>query len=247
MKRPLWIISLALIGACTWLMPARAASPTAYVRGILDKVMAIQNDPALSNQARAKAIHQIIGRSFDFNLMAKDSLGGTYGRLSGAQQQEFTRTFSFLFQDSYTRLVLNFLKKENIQYGQERQQGDKAQVDTAIVRTNENIPVINTYDPTFADDNGPIVNGNNNTGQIMNDSPLFADDVTAATMLYVQLAEFAEGGAVFLDVPENNPSAMELVHRYAMKEVFGCARMYLGPAPDIAHHRIFGVTTFELG
>jgi phospholipid transport system substrate-binding protein len=141
MKRPLWIISLALMASCTWLIPARAASPTAYVRSILDKVMTIQNDPALSNQARAQAIHQIIAHSFDFNLMAKDSLGETYGRLSSGQQQEFTRTFSFLFQDSYTRMVLNFLKKENIQYGQERQQGDKAQVDTTIVRTNENIPV----------------------------------------------------------------------------------------------------------
>lgn len=77
--------------------------------------------------------------------------------------------------------------------------------------------------------------------------PLFADDVTAAILLYAQLAEFAEADPVFLDVPENNPAAMQLVHRYAMKEVFGCARMYLGPAPELAHHRIFGVTTFELG
>jgi hypothetical protein len=30
-------------------------------------------------------------------------------------------------------------------------------------------------------------------------------------------------------------------------EVFGCARMYLGPPPALAHRRIFGVTTFELG
>jgi ribosomal protein S18 acetylase RimI-like enzyme len=77
--------------------------------------------------------------------------------------------------------------------------------------------------------------------------PLFADDVGAATLLYAQLADFADGDPVFLDVPENNPAAMQLVHRYGMEEVFGCARMYLGPAPDLAHHRIFGVTTFELG
>ena len=51
------------------------------------------------------------------------------------------RTFGYLFQYSYTRLVLNFLKKENIQYGQERLEGDRARVDTTIVRTNENIPV----------------------------------------------------------------------------------------------------------
>ena len=32
-----------------------------------------------------------------------------------------------------------------------------------------------------------------------------------------------------------------------MQAVFGCARMYLGPFPRIAHERVFGVTTFELG
>jgi len=141
MKKLPWIISLALLASITWLPPAWAATPTDYVRSILDKVMAIQNDPALANQARARDIHQIIGQSFDFDMMAKDSLGDAYKGLSSGQQQEFIRTFSFLFQDSYTRLVLNFLKKENIQYGQERLQGDKAQVDTAIVRTNEKIPV----------------------------------------------------------------------------------------------------------
>jgi len=141
MKKPLWIISLALAACCTWMMPAAAESPTGFVRSILDRVMAIQNDPAMSQQARTQAIHQMIERSFDFDLMAKDSLGETYGGLGGGQRQEFTRTFSFLFRDSYTRLVLNFLKKENIQYGQERLEGDRARVDTTIVRTNENIPV----------------------------------------------------------------------------------------------------------
>jgi hypothetical protein len=32
-----------------------------------------------------------------------------------------------------------------------------------------------------------------------------------------------------------------------MVEVFGCARMYLGPFPDSDGLRVFGVTTFELG
>lgn len=141
MKKPLLIISLALAVFWGWTLPARAETPTAYARGILDKVMGLQNDAALSSQARAQAIHQIIERSFDFAMMARESLGPTYERLSGGQRQEFTRTFSYLFQDSYTRLVLNFLKKENIQYGRELPEGDRARVDTAIVRTNENIPV----------------------------------------------------------------------------------------------------------
>lgn len=77
--------------------------------------------------------------------------------------------------------------------------------------------------------------------------PLFADDAPAAEALYTHLAEFAAGGPLFIDAPENNPAAMELVKRHGMKEVFGCARMYLGPPPVLAHERIFGITTLELG
>lgn len=77
--------------------------------------------------------------------------------------------------------------------------------------------------------------------------PLFADDDAAATALYAHFARFAAGGPLFLDVPENNPPAVALAERYQMQAVFGCARMYLGPFPRIAHERVFGVTTFELG
>ncbi len=77
--------------------------------------------------------------------------------------------------------------------------------------------------------------------------PLFADDARAANALYVRLAQFVQGGPLFLDAPQNNPAAMALVQQQAMTEVFGCARMYLGPPPAIAHERVFGVTTFELG
>jgi hypothetical protein len=29
--------------------------------------------------------------------------------------------------------------------------------------------------------------------------------------------------------------------------MFECTRMYLGPAPELQHHRIYGITTMELG
>jgi phospholipid transport system substrate-binding protein len=128
---------------CFWLgvNPALAQSPTEYIRGILDRVMAIQNNDSLSREARGQAIHQIVSGSFDFNAMAKDVLGPTYNQLSSSQRSEFIDTFRYLFQDSYTRMVLNFLKQENIEYGKATQGGAKAKVDTVIKRPNENIPV----------------------------------------------------------------------------------------------------------
>ncbi len=107
--------------------------------------MAIQTDPALAGPAheaqRGQLIHQVIEKSFDFQEMARDALGSAYGQISGGQRQEFTTTFSYLFQDSYTRMVLKFLLKENITYNRESREDGKARVDTTIVRPNESIPV----------------------------------------------------------------------------------------------------------
>ncbi|MCP4293264.1 MAG: GNAT family N-acetyltransferase [bacterium] len=77
--------------------------------------------------------------------------------------------------------------------------------------------------------------------------PLFADDSTIADKLFRSLLAFADGESVFLDVPENNPEAIDLAKRYKMQEVFGCARMYLGSMPELSPNRVFGVTTFEIG
>ena len=95
MRRPLWIISLALAAFWVWTMAAWAESPTAYVQAILSNVMRLQNDASLSNQTRARDIHAIIEKSFDFDMMAKSSLSSTFKTLSKAQQQEFNRTFSY--------------------------------------------------------------------------------------------------------------------------------------------------------
>ena len=63
----------------------------------------------------------------------------------------------------------------------------------------------------------------------------------------VSLAAAAPGEDLLIDVPERNLAALAMVHRWGMREVFGCARMYLGDPPSLPEEEIFGVTTFELG
>ena len=77
--------------------------------------------------------------------------------------------------------------------------------------------------------------------------PLFADTDAIAEDIFRALSARASGEAIFLDTPETNPAAAALAKRYDMKEVFGCAKMYFGPRPDLPEQEIFGVTTFELG
>lgn len=78
--------------------------------------------------------------------------------------------------------------------------------------------------------------------------PLFADNETMARALFLQLSQNAGGNVpVYLDVPEMNQDGIRLADSLGMTKIFGTARMYRGPLPDIQHDKVFGITTFELG
>ena len=140
-----WLILIGL-----FLPTSQAASQTGTaidaVRAMLDEVMAIQNDPKLaglqSRDTRRDLIKKVIIKNFDFAGMAKDTLGpGEWATLSPGQRSEFASVFQDLFVDSYSRLVLDFLKKEKIEYrGQEPDQG-RMMVRTVISRAEDRIPV----------------------------------------------------------------------------------------------------------
>ncbi len=77
--------------------------------------------------------------------------------------------------------------------------------------------------------------------------PLFAESPEIARNLFLALSSTVPGELVYLDVPEDNPSAMALAAEQNMTEVFGCARLFRGPVPEIPMRDVYGVTTFELG
>jgi GNAT superfamily N-acetyltransferase len=77
--------------------------------------------------------------------------------------------------------------------------------------------------------------------------PLFADSTSIAETLFTQLAASAQGKTVYLDIPENNPLASELIHKYILLKVSTVARMYLQSPPKLPIENIYGITTLELG
>ena len=77
--------------------------------------------------------------------------------------------------------------------------------------------------------------------------PLFANDESVAQELFLACSNRAQGQPLFLDAPEPHSGAMALAAEHGMREVFGCARMYLGTFPQVHHEGIYGVTSFELG
>ena len=77
--------------------------------------------------------------------------------------------------------------------------------------------------------------------------PLFADTPAIANSLFTHLIQYAKGKVVFLDIPENNPFAIELTKYFKMTKVFATARMYLKEQPKLKTEGIYGITSFELG
>lgn len=77
--------------------------------------------------------------------------------------------------------------------------------------------------------------------------PLFANTPNIARTLFDHLISFANNDLVYLDIPENNPHAIQLVKDNNMEKVFATARMYLKGEPALKKENIYGITTFELG
>jgi ribosomal protein S18 acetylase RimI-like enzyme len=77
--------------------------------------------------------------------------------------------------------------------------------------------------------------------------PLNANDDKIAEQLLLALLAFAQSGPVFLDVPDINLAAMELVQRCGMKPIFETARMYTKEISTLPINRVFAVTSLELG
>ena len=76
--------------------------------------------------------------------------------------------------------------------------------------------------------------------------PLFADSREIAQELLAGLGSCVSG-EIFIDVPEQNQQAVDLVEKSEMKQVFETARMYSKNIPHLAVGKIYGVTTLELG
>jgi ABC-type transporter MlaC component len=139
----LFAFFLIVIGTAA---PLRAQPGAAdQVRSVLDKAMDIQTKPELQGpelrKERAALIRKLISENFLTAEMARDSLQGYWEKLSAKQREQYQTLFTGVFTDSYSRRVLDFLKRETIEYPGETPEGNYIKVSTIIMRTNEHIPV----------------------------------------------------------------------------------------------------------
>lgn len=78
--------------------------------------------------------------------------------------------------------------------------------------------------------------------------PLNAEHPDLALELFTALTHnLPEGSDIFLDIPEVNIQALDMAKKLGMSPSFETARMYTSAVPPMPLHKIFGITSFELG
>jgi phospholipid transport system substrate-binding protein len=131
------VMTLALLTYASLPASAWAAGPQEAIQQLVVAVTAVVGDPALQAAAkkneRRDRIGAIIHDAFDFEQMARESLGAPWAGLTAAQRSEFTRLFEDRFERSYSLLVVRFLGERTTTYAGETIQGEEARVRTALV------------------------------------------------------------------------------------------------------------------
>ena len=126
--------------------PAWAGAPTDQLRGRVDRVLGVLEDPALKQEARAAdrqaAIRAIANEIFDFRELSQRTLARHWQGRTAAERDEFVRLFADLLERSYIGKIETYSGGERIQYLAESVDGDQATVRTKIVtKAGTEIPV----------------------------------------------------------------------------------------------------------
>jgi phospholipid transport system substrate-binding protein len=120
-------------------LPLQAGAPTEEIRTAIDQGVQILKSAKLdSSKQRAQVIDQlreIVYTRFDFEEMAKRSLGSHWRRLSPPQQKEFVTAFTELLETTYADKI-DLYEGQQVEYTGETIDKNYAEVNTRVIGKN---------------------------------------------------------------------------------------------------------------
>jgi phospholipid transport system substrate-binding protein len=129
------MLTLMLGAAGVW-----AGQPTEIAKQVIERALEALREPG-SAAARRQKVKRIVDPYFDYQEMAKRSLGPTWGRLSAGQRHEFVQLFAELLEASYSDKIEKYAQHVKIDYAGEILDDGYAEVRTVVLRTNDRIPL----------------------------------------------------------------------------------------------------------
>jgi phospholipid transport system substrate-binding protein len=138
-------VMLAAVLAILTAREAAAGPPTDQLKGAIDRVVKVLEDPSLKGDDRVAdrraAVRKIADEIFDFNEIARRALARHWQPLTDKQRAEFVSLFSDLLERSYMSKI-ELYGGEKIQYVGERVDGDTASVATRIAtKSGTEVPI----------------------------------------------------------------------------------------------------------
>jgi phospholipid transport system substrate-binding protein len=118
-----------------------AGPPTEIARQVIEQALDILQNPACRGEERRQMVKRIVDPHFDYQEMAKRSLGPTWSKLNASQRSEFVQLFAQLLEASYSDKIEKYAQRVKIEYKGEILDGDTAEVRTVVVRANDRIPL----------------------------------------------------------------------------------------------------------
>jgi phospholipid transport system substrate-binding protein len=129
------LVAMIFCGA----LPLQAGAPTEEIRTAIDQGVQILKSAKLdSSKQRAQVIDQlreIVYTRFDFEEMAKRSLGSHWRRLSPPQQKEFVTAFTELLETTYADKI-DLYEGQQVEYTGETIDKNYAEVNTRVIGKN---------------------------------------------------------------------------------------------------------------
>jgi phospholipid transport system substrate-binding protein len=110
------------------------AGVTDDIKKTVDEVVRIVSDKEMkkNESKRRQALKKSIGTIFDFNEMAKRSMGKHWNQRSAAEKKQFTELFASLLENSYANKIESY-NNEKFVYMKELVDGDYAEVKSKVI------------------------------------------------------------------------------------------------------------------
>lgn len=129
-------IVLAMVMGLSLVDSGRAGEPLEMVKSSVEKAMAVLKDPKLKSpdmkNERIERLKTAINPIFDYDEMARRSLGAHWRRRSPAEQEEFLRLFRAFIEKVYAD-KLDLYQGERIVVGRETTDGDYAEIESRMI------------------------------------------------------------------------------------------------------------------
>ena len=139
-----WVMVAAVMLTGVVADHAQAGEATEAMRATIDEVLRILADKDLKQPGKANERRQLlekaVGERFDYQEMSRRSLGASWANLSEKDKEEFVSLFQTLLVNTYADKIESYTG-EGVQYINERNEKDYAEVRTKVLTGKTEIPL----------------------------------------------------------------------------------------------------------